>query len=573
MEFLKKTFKIAGNNLIIILLSIFFFFSSLLELVSLALIIPYISFVIFPEKTFAFSSYFSFLSNDRIELIYYLSLIIIFVFLLKFVLAIFLNYSVLQISHTIVHKLRMRLIKSFQNIEYLYYLKKNSSFYIECVGSWTMKFGNQILLSVLKIFNDGLTLLFIIIFLSFQNFKLLVIISFVLFILIFLYFFIFKNIIEKIGKNLTLINQRLVQFINEAFLGFKDIKLYGKNKFIYDSIFKLSFKSKNLMVTKILITSLNRYFFEMIIVILFASFILIKIIGQKNLDYDLGIMLTFAIAILRMLPLANSILNSSLNLKNQSFVIDNLYRQLNKINSTKLAKREEKRVIKFEKFKSLELKNIYYKYDKKSSFNINNVSLKIKEGDCVAIVGESGSGKTTLLNIILGLLKPIKGEILFNNIKQNDIIEILNKNIGYVPQEIFMMDDTIIKNITLEDNLNKFKLEQVKKIIKILRLEPLIKSSKKGLNTKIGQSGIRISGGQRQRLSLARSLYSKKKIIIFDEATNALDDKTEREIYKELQSLSKYYTFIVITHKKENLDFFNKIILMRRGKITNIKNV
>ena len=203
---------------------------------------------------------------------------------------------------------------------------------------------------------------------------------------------------------------------------------------------------------------------------------------------------------------------------------------------------------------------------------LNNLNFKIKKGEKVAIVGPSGAGKTTLLNIILGLLQPDKGKILINGKHTSNILNLMSKITGYVPQEVFILDESVEKNITLDEKISQNDRKNIIKILKQVNLYELFKNNYRSLKNKIGQSGIRISGGQRQRLSLARALYQKKDIIIFDEATSSLDIETEKGIYNELSKFNnKQYTFIVITHRKENLKFFNKIIYLNRGKIEKIE--
>ena len=217
-----------------------------------------------------------------------------------------------------------------------------------------------------------------------------------------------------------------------------------------------------------------------------------------------------------------------------------------------------------EKFKSLELKNLDFRYDKINI--IDNLSLNILKGDCVGIVGESGSGKTTLVNIILGFLKPIKGKVLFNgeDIESKKSKSWL-KNIGYVQQGVYIIDGTIKENILFgDDNPDLDKLDTVCKEVNIFEF---INEQNNKYNTKIGELGSLISGGQKQRIGIARALYNNCEILVLDESTNSLDEKTEKEIINSLKTLNNNgLTLIIIAHNNKVLSFCNKIIKLDKGK-------
>ena len=273
------------------------------------------------------------------------------------------------------------------------------------------------------------------------------------------------------------------------------------------------------------------------------------------------------------MPISNLLLGSYLKIRQDGYVIDKVYKELAGSREKQVKKKyQSKNSIKIKEFKDISFENITYKYNKTNKPTLNNLNLKIKKGERVAIVGQSGAGKTTLLNIILGLLEPNTGKIKINGTEINNMLEVMNKITGYVPQEVFILDESIEKNITLNEKISHNDRRKIVKILKQVNLYEIFKNNQRSLKNKIGQSGIRISGGQRQRLALARALYQRKEIIIFDEATSSLDLETERDIYKELSKFKRDdYTFLVITHKKENLKFFDKIINLKRGKIEKIK--
>ena len=207
------------------------------------------------------------------------------------------------------------------------------------------------------------------------------------------------------------------------------------------------------------------------------------------------------------------------------------------------------------KFKKFEIKNLNFSFSENVIFK--NLNFIMKKNKIYGIQGESGSGKTTLLNILTGLYDT-DSEIYFNDEKINSIKQIQNQ-ICYVPQNVYLYDDTIINNIILGDNIDENIQIKVKDILKELKLDDLINSLPKGINTFVGENGTKLSGGQIQRIGLARAMYHKKEIIYLDEFTSALDNQTEKEILHFLKKLNRDLTIIIVTHRHEPLNICNEI--------------
>tara|TARA_B100001996_G_C18625265_1_gene579478 strand:- start:498 stop:1184 length:687 start_codon:yes stop_codon:yes gene_type:complete len=217
--------------------------------------------------------------------------------------------------------------------------------------------------------------------------------------------------------------------------------------------------------------------------------------------------------------------------------------------------------------KSLEVKNVVYAYPGTSKKILDNVSFKISHKEIVGIVGESGVGKSTLIDLISGLLKPNEGEIIVDDLNIEENLFNWQKQIGYVPQDIYLLDDSIKANIAFGVNEKDINQESYKEALKLAQLENFINSLPKKDNTFVGDRGIRLSGGQRQRIGIARSLYFNPKVLIFDEPTSALDKANEQKIMDEVYSLSNDITVIIISHKISILKRCNKILSLADGNI------
>ena len=222
--------------------------------------------------------------------------------------------------------------------------------------------------------------------------------------------------------------------------------------------------------------------------------------------------------------------------------------------------------------KVIELKNISYKYPETNKDILKNISLVIKSKSSIGIIGSTGAGKSTLINVLLGLLEPSYGQVLVdgNNINENYLM--WQKQIGYISQDIYLIDDTIRRNIAFGIADDDIKEENVNRSIKLAQLNKFISDLPLGLDTVVGDRGIRLSGGQRQRIGIARALYRETEILVLDEATSSLDVETEKKLIQDIESLKGNYTFIIVTHRLSTIKNCEKIILLSNGEIVDSGN-
>jgi ABC-type bacteriocin/lantibiotic exporter with double-glycine peptidase domain len=293
-----------------------------------------------------------------------------------------------------------------------------------------------------------------------------------------------------------------------------------------------------------------------------------------------GIMAIFGIASIRLIPAVNSLVQAIAQVRNFSYVVDRLYLDLKEIeqqqqeiddslatsNIKNLAsKSSNQSVMPFSH--KLSLQNIIYRYPEVSTNAINNISFDIYKGQSIGLIGKSGSGKTTLVDIILGLLYPKSGDIQVDDVSIYQNLRAWQNLIGYIPQSIFLTDETIEKNIafgTPDHLIDQAKLE---KAIKSAQLEELIQELPQGLKTEVGERGVRLSGGQRQRVGIARALYHEREILVLDEATSALDNETEQLVNESIKSLSGTKTMIIIAHRLSTVEHCDRLYLLGQGKI------
>jgi ABC-type multidrug transport system fused ATPase/permease subunit len=274
----------------------------------------------------------------------------------------------------------------------------------------------------------------------------------------------------------------------------------------------------------------------------------------------------FGFAAFRLLPSVNRLLGSFNSLQFGEPIIDTLSQEVDHFHSNTNKYKEEQRPGKGFVFEhSLELIDVSYKYPGSTDNSINNISLKVMKGESVGFIGKSGAGKSTLTEIILGLLVPDSGKIYIDGKDIQNQLDAWHNQIGYVQQDIFLLDDSILNNIVFGNDDSEVNIKKITEAIKYAQLSEFVASLPDGLNTKLGERGVRLSGGQKQRIGIARALYRNCSILIFDEATSSLDNETEAEIVLTIKNLKKEKTIIIIAHRLSTIEYCDRVIELNNG--------
>jgi len=472
-------------------------------------------------------------------------------------------------QHNYIANFETRIVKKlfstyiFQS--YPYHLSKSSGILINKINLEVGSF-NSTLRAICQISSESLVLIAITTCLLIYEPKgtlIVVVFSFAIFVLA---NFFLKNKVRKWGANrfyyYGLSNRELIQSLE----GIKEIKVMGLERKIISYFFENISKAIYWRTKWEITAGIPRIIFELIAVLSFCllTFAIFKISNNANF---VEITALFLAATFRLMPSLTRITGAYTTFQNQYTPVSSIINDLNlKTNIPELEKQNNK--LKFNFKEKIEFKDVSFRHVNSEKMTINNITFSIKKGQIVGVIGTSGSGKTTLADVLIGLLDKLEGEIYVDDLKLNNgNIKSWQKKIGYVPQTIFLSDDTIKGNIAYGIENEKIDLNKINQCIKMSNLENFIKETQHGIDTIIGERGVRISGGQRQRLAIARTLYQDPELIIFDEATSALDPKNEAEIISNIVSLRGEKTIIIIAHKFSLIKDCDNILVLDDGKL------
>jgi len=538
---------------------------SLLDLASIGLIIPYVSLITNPELFFKNEYVLNFITkqgftiDERNDLIVILGLGLVILFAIKAFFSIYINRKILKFCYFRGAELRSLLMHNYQTMPYSDFVQGNSSDYIYAIQNLTMIYSKGTLYAFLKFISESIVALAIVCLLIIIDLEVLFIFAGLMFVLYFLYSYFFMEKIGGFGKLQNKLGIQIIKSINEGIGGLKEIRILRKESFFYNKVKSLSESYADSSVQNRIIQTLPRYLIELILISLIVIIVMLNVFRGEDISLLAPILSVFGVAAIRLTPSINQIIASITQMKHGSHALRLLYKDVKRFdNNVEVKNRENHSYFNPEKpkeviFNILELKGVSYKYARTSKFAIDNINIKISKGDLIGIVGRSGSGKSTIIDIILGLLKPTKGEVLFNGENLEKCLVQFQFLAAYLPQETFIMDSSLKVNITLDENNNNIDEKKLDNSIERASLNKMIKEMPHGVNSRLGENGVLLSGGQRQRISLARSFYHDRELLIFDESTSALDEKTELEVFNELKKLKGIKTIIIISHRKNVL--------------------
>ena len=556
------------------LLLSFMVLSSFLEILSVVSLIDFVNFLSFDSsgKNFGFfEKIFNLLNLDyqlaNIQLFTYFIITILILSTLSSLLTIYLSA---RFSYITGGEIEGKLFNYYLNRDYLFHLDTTSSKLLNNIFELVKRVTDFLLAATLLILSKLIFLIPLIVGLIIYKTKITLVACFLFISLYFIFFRIFKDKLSYLGQSQTAATEEKFSVLQEGFGAIKEVKILDKFKFFHSKYKKVYSLLVQLSIKRDIIGRFPRYVIEFIT---FTTSILLIAYLNQSFNYNFNQMVFhlsfFLICAYKIIPAFQQIYYHVTIIKNHIPALDAISPDLMEVKKVELKNNLiEIKNPKFSNFKSISVKNLSFNYKNSKIPAVKNLSFNINRGEKIAITGPSGSGKTTLIHILSGLIKQNSGQLRIDNeiIEQHNL-KVWQRLLGFVPQTIFITEKTIKENIAFGVNENDIDDKKLKKFINFSKLSETVNSLPEKENTKVGERGIKLSGGQQQRLGIARALYTDPKVIIFDEATNALDVLTENDILNSLDELGKDITILMIAHRLEIMRRFDKIIFLNNGKL------
>ena len=539
------------------LVFIFMFIGAFLETLSIGSVIPLFSVLFQPNfslNEFLYDNVGIQIGNvNQIDLLKFLAGLIFMIFVIKNLYLLWFFHYQATFIFDIRKEFSKKIYKSYLERPYSFYLRRNTSQFIQIIQDETSQLVSNVLVPLLLLFSEILVFLSITILILVTIYWLNIIAVAIPIIGGAIVYFVVRNKLKEWGERRHFHETMRIKNIQQGFGGIKDIKIMHREKEFIEQFDFHNNQSAIYLRNNFVATNFPRLLFE----VLGTLSIVIMVFSQSSRDNNIGNLILslglFSVALIRVAPSATRIMSALQKLRFGKVTVELILKELE--DSQTLEGNEkfvQKREIKFRK--DLQIRGLEFQYQESKRTTLSNINLKINKGSKVGIIGPSGIGKSTFVNILLGLLPPTKGVILADNVDIHENINSWQKNIGYVPQHIYLADDTLRRNIAfgLKDELIDDEL--IKKVTIMANLEEMTANLDKGVETIIGERGARLSGGQQQRIGLARALYGNPSLLVLDEATSSLDTKSEKVVLNSVYSLDKSITVVMIAHRQNTLE-------------------
>ncbi|MFM6322904.1 MAG: ABC transporter ATP-binding protein [Microcystis panniformis] len=589
ISYLSKVWYILkGSRKCLPFLIFIFLFSSILEVLGISLIAPFFNLASNPDyiNRIPFLDWiynkFGFQSSGQFIALLGLVIAIVYCFrsLLYFLSQIYIvNFSFDQTKN----KLSLKLLQSYLAVPYTFHLERNSASLTKNIIIETQNFLIYCLMPLLNSIANLIILLLLVLLLAKINiFFLVLLLGMIL--PIFLVFYQLKNRFRRWGQEASESYQEMIRIINHSLGGIKETRIIGCESYFLQQMQQQTQRYVRTTVLCITFEKLPRILTEAILVLLVMLFISIsQLFLKQNFSEIISTLAVFAVASIRLIPAASQLIGTMGQLQYGAYTVQMLYSDLKEVEkqgatqslkfapdftTTRFAYANAIKAPVMSFNNRVDLKDLTYRYPNISEPALNNISLSLKKGESIALIGKSGAGKTTLVDVILGFLIPESGDIQVDGVSIYQDIRSWQNLIGYIPQSIFLTDDTIERNIAFGVPDSLIDKERLQQAISSAQLTELVEQLPNGIKTEVGERGVRLSGGQRQRVGIARALYHEREILVLDEATSALDNETEKLVSQSIQALSGMKTLIVIAHRLTTVEYCDRVYLMDRGIIT-----
>lgn len=548
---------------------------SIAELLGVSIILPIISMATNPnaiyENEICIQIARIFGIDNSNQLLILLVIAVIMIYCIKNIYLTWMTHRMNCFSKGIMKYFSTRLLSSYMKQPYTYFLNKNTAEILRSINSDTINLYG-VVANVMQIMSQGLTTMLLIVFSVMTNPIMSLIVAVLLGGCAALIIGVIQKKMRYMGREHQRLSAYLIQYAKQSFEGIKEVKMMNREQYFirqYADVYEHSAEIERICN---LLSYIPKYLIETVCItgiMLYLVFVVTTGAELVTLVPQLGV---FAATAFKLLPCMNALYANFSNMIYHKASIDVIYNDIKEVedivedfsNSTATSEFRE-----FKKYISVE--DITFSYSGQKKAVLKNINVRIHKGESVAFIGESGGGKTTLVDIILGLLTPQQGRILVDGKDIQVDSRGWHNRIGYIPQMIFLLDDTIRNNVAFGIDDQLIEDDKVWLALKEAKMQEFVESLEDGLNTMVGEAGTRLSGGQRQRIGIARALYSNPDILVFDEATSALDNETEKEVMEAIENLHGNKTMIMIAHRLSTIEKCDHIYRVGNQQIEQIR--
>ena len=502
------------------------------------------------------------------DLLIWGSISLVGIFLLKSVYIIIFNYFEARFIYNRRYTVSFNLMLSYMQAPYSFHLNKNTAELLRNISQEINVFTNIVITNIIKMAREAIITFAILFFLFIME-------PFITLLVLGLsglgggtFIYLNKRKMKEYGEEEQMSRMEMIKAVNQGLGGIKDARVLNRENQFIDKFRIEALKSTRLMAYLKFIQQIPKPIIETTAVIGMLLISVFLVWQGRDMAAIIPILTLFAMATVKLMPSIQQLISMYTNLQYNLVSLDPIYYDLKLLeenNSKFVADRKNSDRLRFKT--EIELNGISYRYPGSNEQALSNINICIPKGKAVAFVGSSGAGKTTIVDLILGLLEPDEGKINVDGLNIRENVSAWQKNIGYIPQSIYLSDETLRSNIAFgmkEVDIDDSKVWQA---VKLAQLESMVEQLPMGLDTIIGENGTRLSGGQRQRVGIARALYHDPDVLVMDEATSALDNITERLITEAIESLKGERTLIMIAHRLTTVKNCDKLYFMVEGQI------
>ncbi len=499
--------------------------------------------------------------------------ITIFIYIFKSIYLSWMNSTLYGFAAKVKRELATRLMQAYLKQPYEYFLKKDTSILIRSINADTCQL-YEVILNCLLVASNGVTAVALLVTLVAINPFMAILVA----ILLLICAVVILKVVQKRTRRYGRMNQQLggslIKYLQQSFEGIKEIKILGGERF-FTQRYSETYREQTLIERKTkLVNLIPKYLIEAVCVIGIMVFFGMNIIYNPDYMTLIPQLATFVAAAYKLLPSVNAVYAYINTIIYHRASIDLVYHDIQEANKLEIQEGytdEEIVTLPFER--GIRLEQVDYKYENSEKYVLKNVSIEIPKGKSVAFIGPSGGGKTTTADLIIGLLRPTSGSIKVDGQDISRNLTGWRSQIGYIPQSIYLTDESIKCNVALGVEEANIDVDRVRKALEEAQLLEFADGLEKGIDTRVGERGMRLSGGQRQRIGIARALYHNPDLLVFDEATSALDNETEKEVMKAIDGLRGNKTIVMIAHRLSTIENCDIVYRVEQGKISTEKGI